>query len=67
MQKINAVIDTNTFVSGIISPKGSPIKILELARKEIFKVVTSVSINREILEVLHRDYIYVKYGLLRSA
>ena len=63
MQKINAVIDTNTFVSGIISPKGSPRKVLELARKEVFKAVTSVSINREILEVLHRDYIYVKYGL----
>lgn len=63
MQKINAVIDTNTFVSGVISSKGSPRKVLELARKEVFKVVTSVSINREILEVLHRDYIYVKYSL----
>jgi len=54
VQKINAVIDTNTFVSGIISPKGSPRKILELARKEVFKVVTSVSINREILEILEK-------------
>lgn len=63
MQKNKAVIDTNILVSGIISPKGSPRKILELARKEIFKVVTSASINHEILEVLHRDYIYVQYGL----
>lgn len=63
MQKIKAVIDTNTFVSGVISSKGSPRKILELAGKEVFKVVTSASINREILEVLHRDYIYFKYGL----
>ena len=55
MQKINAVIDTNTFVSGIISPKGSPRKVLELARKEVFKVVTSVPINREILEVLIKN------------
>ena len=54
MQKINAVIDTNTFVSGVISPKGSPIKILELARKEVFKVVTSASIIREILEILEK-------------
>jgi len=57
VQKIKAVIDTNTFVSGIISPKGSPRKILELARKEVFKVVTSASINHEILEVLHRNYL----------
>jgi putative PIN family toxin of toxin-antitoxin system len=57
------VIDTNIFVSGTISPKGSPRKVLELARSGAFKVVSSLSINREILEVLHRDHIYKKYGL----
>jgi uncharacterized protein len=60
---VRAVIDTNVFVSGIISPKGSPCKILELARREIFKVVTSTSINQEILNVLHRVRIYSKYAL----
>jgi putative PIN family toxin of toxin-antitoxin system len=55
VQKFKAVIDTNTFVSGIISPKGSPRKILELAKKEVFKVVTSASIIREILEVLIKN------------
>lgn len=63
MQKIRAVIDTNILVSGIISPKGAPRKILDLARKEIFKVISSASINHEILDVLHRDYIYAKYNL----
>lgn len=63
MRAIRAVIDTNIFVSGVISSKGSPRKLLELARKGVFKVVSSISINREILEVLHRDYIYSKYGL----
>ncbi len=63
MPKIRAVIDTNVLVSGIISPKGAPRKILDLARKEIFKVVSSVSINHEVLNVLHRDYIYTKYNL----
>lgn len=63
MRKIRAVIDANVLVSGIISPKGAPRKILEMARKEIFKVVSSVSINHEILNVLHRDYIYTKYNL----
>jgi uncharacterized protein len=61
--RIKAVIDTNVIVSGVISPKGAPRKILDLARKEIFKVVTSVSINHEIFKVLHRDYIYAKYNL----
>ena len=63
MRKIRAVIDTNVLVSGIISPKGPPRKILDLARKKSFKVVTSIAINHEILRVLHRDYIYTKYNL----
>ena len=63
MHRIRAVIDTNVFVSGIISPIGSPRKILELAKRAVFRVVTSISINREILEVLHRDHIYTKYSL----
>jgi len=60
---IRAVIDTNVFVSGVISPKGSPRKILELASEGKFRAVTSISINHEILEVLHREYIYNAYGL----
>jgi len=63
VRKIRAVIDTNVLVSGIISPKGAPRKILDLARKESFKVVTSIAINHEILRVLHRDYIYTKYNI----
>lgn len=63
MHRIRAVIDTSIFVSGVISPLGSPRKILELAKRNLFEVVTSVSINREILEVLHRNYIYAKYNL----
>lgn len=63
MRKIRAVIDTNVFVSGAISPKGSPRRILEMAKKKIFETVTSPSINQEILSVLHRDNIYAKYGI----
>ncbi len=50
MRNIRAVIDTNIIVSGVISPKGLPRKILELARKKVFQPVTSLEINREILE-----------------
>lgn len=61
--KIKAVVDTNIFVSGIISPKGLPRKIIVAAKDKQFDLITSVSINDEILEVLHRDYIYEKYHL----
>jgi len=61
--KIRAVVDTNLFVSGLISPKGSPRKILDMARNKDFKVVTSLAINHEILNVLHREHIYAKYNL----
>jgi putative PIN family toxin of toxin-antitoxin system len=54
VRKIRAVIDTNVLVSGIISPKGAPRKILDLARKESFKVVTSIAINHEILREAFR-------------
>ncbi|MBF0456822.1 MAG: putative toxin-antitoxin system toxin component, PIN family [Nitrospirae bacterium] len=63
MPRIKAVIDTNVFVSGIISPKGSPYKLLDAALKGQFRVVTSFSINREILNVIHREHIYTKYHL----
>jgi hypothetical protein len=63
VRKIRAVLDTNVLVSGIISASGAPRKILDLARKEAFRVVSSLSINHEVLDVLHRDYIYSKYRL----
>ncbi|MEW6418024.1 MAG: putative toxin-antitoxin system toxin component, PIN family [Nitrospirota bacterium] len=56
-------MDTDVLVSGVISPKGAPRKILNLARKEVFKAVSSVSINHEVLSVLHRGHIYAKYNL----
>jgi putative PIN family toxin of toxin-antitoxin system len=61
--KIKAVVDTNIFVSGLISSKGSPRKILVAAIDNKFDLITSATINEEILEVLHRDYIYEKYHL----
>lgn len=63
MRRIRAVLDVNIIVSGIISPKGAPRKILELAVEEAFEAVSSLEINREALSVLHRESIYAKYGL----
>ncbi|MCI0495429.1 putative toxin-antitoxin system toxin component, PIN family [candidate division KSB1 bacterium] len=61
--KIKAVVDTNIFVSGIISPKGPPRKIIVVAKDRKFDLITSAQINEEILEVLHRNHIYEKYHL----
>lgn len=63
MLNIRAVLDTNVLVSGVISPQGAPRKILELAVGGAFRVVSSRAINHEILDVLHRDAIYVRYRL----
>jgi len=56
--KIKAVIDTNILISGIISPIGAPRKIIEAARDLTFKLVTTLDINEEVLDVLHRPKIY---------
>jgi len=61
--RISAVIDTNIFVSGVISPNGSPRKVLLAAKDQKFELITSATINEEILEVLHRPHIYQKYHL----
>lgn len=61
--KIRAVVDTNIFVSGVISPNGSPGKVLVAAKENKFILVTSNKINEEVLNVLHRSSIYEKYSL----
>ena len=63
METFRVVMDTNIFVSGIISPHGIPRQILDAARRGRFTLVTSEKINEEILEVLHGDYIYENYNL----
>ena len=64
--KPKAVVDTNIFVSGTISPQGIARKILDAIRSEQFILVTSEAINEEILEVLYREHIYKKYGLTEN-
>ena len=50
--KPRAVLDTNLFVSGLISPKGLPAAILRALRSKRFILVSSPPINEEIMEVL---------------
>ncbi len=58
-----AVLDTNVFVSGLISPKGPPASILRALRSRRFVLVSSPQINEEIVEVLNRPIIRDRYGL----
>lgn len=64
-QLLRVVVDTNVFVSGIINPSGPPGKILQALRRRQFMLISSPSINEEILEVLSRPRLQ-KYGLQDS-
>jgi putative PIN family toxin of toxin-antitoxin system len=61
--KPRAVLDTNVFVSGLISPMGKPAAILKALRSRRFTLVSSPPINEEIIEVLNRPRIRDRYGL----
>ncbi len=61
--KPRAVLDTNVFVSGLISPKGPCAAILRALRSKQFSLVSSPPVNEEIIEVLSRPYLCDRYGL----
>lgn len=61
--KPRAVLDTNIFVSGLISPQGFPGVILKALRSKRFTLLSSQPINEEIIEVLNRPRIRDRYGL----
>ncbi|MFN0117566.1 MAG: putative toxin-antitoxin system toxin component, PIN family [Elusimicrobiota bacterium] len=59
--KIKAVLDTNVFISGVINRAGVPGEILKAVKLGKFRLLTSLPINAEILEVLNRPKIKSKY------
>lgn len=60
---IRVVIDTNILVSGIISPKSSPAKIIDFWRERKLTFVTSLKILAEVKRVLSYPRISQKYHL----
>jgi uncharacterized protein len=60
---LKAVVDTNIFVSSLLSIKGRPAEILNLWRDALFILVTSPSIISEIKSVLQRPAIKKKYRI----
>ena len=49
------VLDTNTIISGLISPSGSPRQLLNGARAQIFELCSSAVLLAELLDVLSRE------------
>lgn len=62
------VLDTNVLVSGLISPHGTPARIMAAWKEEKIELVVSDSILRELGEVLNREkirqyYLHLDYDL----
>ena len=58
-----AVLDTNILISGFITPRGTPAKLLQAWRAERFDLVTSPPILVELYEALCRPKIQIRYHL----
>lgn len=59
----SAVVDTNIFVSGLITRSGPPFEVLEAWRAGDFVIVVTEAQKEEIARVLHRPGICGKYAI----
>jgi putative PIN family toxin of toxin-antitoxin system len=62
-QPLRAVIDTNLFVSGLISRYGQPQRLIVEFRRDAFSLVISEQLRSELEEVLQRRKLRLRYGL----
>jgi len=63
---LKAVIDTNQFISALISKQGPSAQLLDCWRQQKFIIVTSPEIIAEIKRVLEYPHISKKYKLSKS-
>lgn len=61
---LNVVLDTNVFVSALLSETGVPAKILDAWRDGYFGIVITAKIMAEINEVLRQPKFQSKYAIL---
>ena len=52
---MRVVLDTNTLVSGVISPGGPPRRLLDDLRAHVFELCSSATLLAELLDVLSRE------------
>ncbi|MBI3978259.1 MAG: putative toxin-antitoxin system toxin component, PIN family [Chloroflexi bacterium] len=64
--RITAVVDTNLFVSGLISKHGAPYRLIEALRTGAFTLIVSPALQSEYVRVLARPRFREKYGLNES-
>jgi putative PIN family toxin of toxin-antitoxin system len=57
------VLDTNLIVSGVISPRSTPNRLLRLWQQGSILLLTSSEFLSEVENVLHRDYVKQRYQL----
>ncbi|MBF0490527.1 MAG: putative toxin-antitoxin system toxin component, PIN family [Candidatus Omnitrophica bacterium] len=63
---LKVVIDTNQFVSSLISKKGKSAQLVDLWRQQHFILLTSPEIINEIKKVLEYPHIIKKYKLNKA-
>jgi putative PIN family toxin of toxin-antitoxin system len=57
----SAVVDTNLFISGLISKVGLPYQLTETFRQGSFTLLISPQLRAELEEVLRRDKFRIRY------
>jgi putative PIN family toxin of toxin-antitoxin system len=60
---VRVVLDANVIISAVISPRGSPARILRLWEGEEFELIISPPILEELERVIHYPRIQEKYSL----
>lgn len=63
---LKVILDTNQFVSALISKKGAPAKLLQAWKNRSFILITSQDIIEEIQHVLQYPHITKKYHLKKE-
>lgn len=63
---IRVVVDTNVWVSALLTPAGPPGRVLAALRSARFVLIISEPMIREVAEVLARPRIARKYGVTRE-
>ncbi|MBI5640079.1 MAG: putative toxin-antitoxin system toxin component, PIN family [Nitrospirae bacterium] len=63
MASIRAVIDTNIWVSSLLNPYGFPARLRKLFEEGIFHVSTSEPLIEELIDVLNRPRIKIKFEI----
>lgn len=64
---MRAVVDTNILVRAVIKPQGSVGPVLQRLRRREYTLLLSRATLDEMVDVLHRPRLRVKYGLSESA